>query len=401
MPNTFSDQLAILDVSIPGVSSSLMDQMTPVEVLLTESLLTPGLQTSVKVHSYFHNLPIKDLNQFSGERVRINIQRPILERWGLPLEMDVDNVIYRLSDRKLLNENTEEFILHACHRTLLDDAATLVSKMWKCTTPSSVTAEVLRSCAGAGPTDIEDSEPARDYMAENIHPFQVVQQQATAALAGGNDPSFIHFMTYRNLGTHHFRSLQSLSRGSPQMVYYYEENGAAGGGYANPFGLMTHQFPCDFDLLSDILNGIDETGADINTLLTFNPLMRMANQFGSKTLGCGLGSGNPKISASAAGSEMQQNMCPDYSQIYIQKRQARMGMLEQDKIALRITVPWVSHLHAGDIIRLELRNKKDPNFLNFGSGDYMIHSITHNIKWRGFSTLTIDCVAETVGRGIV
>jgi hypothetical protein len=401
MPNTFSDQLAILDVTIPGVSSSLMDQMTPVEVLLTESLLTPGLQTSVKVHSYFHNLPIKDLNQFSGERVRINIQRPILERWGLPLEMDVDNVIYRLSDRKLLNENTEEFILHACHRTLLDDAATLVSKMWKCTTPSSVTAEVLRSCAGAGPTDIEDSEPARDYMAENIHPFQVVQQQATAALAGGNDPSFIHFMTYRNLGTHHFRSLQSLSRGSPQMVYYYEENGAAGGGYANPFGLMTHQFPCDFDLLSDILNGIDETGADINTLLTFNPLMRMANQFGSKTLGCGLGSGNPKISASAAGSEMQQNMCPDYSQIYIQKRQARMGMLEQDKIALRITVPWVSHLHAGDIIRLELRNKKDPNFLNFGSGDYMIHSITHNIKWRGFSTLTIDCVAETVGRGIV
>jgi hypothetical protein len=398
---TFSDQLAILDVTIPGVSSSLMDQMTPVEVLLTESLLTPGLQTSVKVHSYFHNLPIKDLNQFSGERVRINIQRPILERWGLPLEMDVDNVIYRLSDRKLLNENTEEFILHACHRTLLDDAATLVSKMWKCTTPSSVTAEVLRSCAGAGPTDIEDSEPARDYMAENIHPFQVVQQQATAALAGGNDPSFIHFMTYRNLGTHHFRSLQSLSQGSPQMVYYYEENGAAGGGYANPFGLMMHQFPCDFDLLSDILNGIDETGADINTLLTFNPLMRMANQFGSKTLGCGLGSGNPKISASAAGSEMQQNMCPDYSQIYIQKRQARMGMLEQDKIALRITVPWVSHLHAGDIIRLELRNKKDPNFLNFGSGDYMIHSITHNIKWRGFSTLTIDCVAETVGRGIV
>lgn len=398
---TFSDQLAILDVTIPGVSSSLMDQMTPVEVLLTESLLTPGLQTSVKVHSYFHNLPIKDLNQFSGERVRINIQRPILERWGLPLDMDVDNVIYRLSDRKLLNENTEEFILHACHRTLLDDAATLVSKMWKCTTPSSVTAEVLRSCAGAGPTDIEDSEPARDYMAENIHPFQVVQQQATAALAGGNDPSFIHFMTYRNLGTHHFRSLQSLSQGSPQMVYYYEENGAAGGGYANPFGLMMHQFPCDFDLLSDILNGIDETGADINTLLTFNPLMRMANQFGSKTLGCGLGSGNPKISASAAGSEMQQNMCPDYSQIYIQKRQARMGMLEQDKIALRITVPWVSHLHAGDIIRLELRNKKDPNFLNFGSGDYMIHSITHNIKWRGFSTLTIDCVAETVGRGIV
>jgi len=129
--------------------------------------------------------------------------------------------------------------------------------------------------------------------------------------------------------------------------------------------------------------------------------MRMVNQFGSKTLGCGLGSGNPKISASAAGSEMQQNMCPDYSQTYIQKRQARMGLLEQDKIALRLTVPWVSHIHAGDIIRLELRNKKDPTQKNFGSGDYLIHSLTHNIKYRGFSTITIDAVAQSVGAGIV
>ncbi len=273
--------------------------------------------------------------------------------------------------------------------------------MWKCTTPSAITSEVLQSCAGAQALDIEPSMPARDYAAENIHPFQVVQQQASAALVGGNDPSFIHFMTYRDLGTHHFRSLKSLSEGSPQMIYSYEENAVAGGGYANPFGIMSHQFPCDFDLLSDILNGIDKNGGDINTLLTFNPLMRMTNQFGSKVLGCGLGSGNPKISMSSAGSELQQNMCPDYSQLYIQKRQARMGLLEQDKIALRLTVPWVSHLHAGDIIRLELYNKKDVTKMNYGSGDYMIHSLTHNIKWRGFSTLTIDCVSQSVGRGIV
>lgn len=41
--------------SIEGVSWHLFDQ--PVEATLTESLLTPG-QTSLKVHSYFHNLPI-------------------------------------------------------------------------------------------------------------------------------------------------------------------------------------------------------------------------------------------------------------------------------------------------------------------------------------------------------
>jgi hypothetical protein len=229
----------------------------------------------------------------------------------------------------------------------------------------------------------------------------VVNDQAKAALASGDDPSFIHYMTYQNLGTHHFRSLKSLCAGTTQMMYYYDEAGLAGGGYANPFGIMTHQFPCDFDLLSDILNGVDANGKDINVFMTFNPLMRMSSQFGAKTLGCGIGSGNPKIGMSAAGSEGQQNMCPDMSAQYVLKRQARMGLLEQDKVALRLTVPWVAHLHAGMIISLELYNKKDKTLLNYGSGDYLISALTHNIKFGGFSTLTMDCVSKTAGSGVV
>jgi hypothetical protein len=54
-----------------------------------------------------------------------------------------------------------------------------------------VVSDVLVNCAGAINPDIEPSLPARDYIAENIHPFQVVNQQAEVALAGGNDPSFL------------------------------------------------------------------------------------------------------------------------------------------------------------------------------------------------------------------
>lgn len=398
-PTDAREQLVSIITSFPGVSGFTLDQMTPVEGTLTESILTPGLQTSVKVHSYYHNLPIKILNDFRGRPIKMSLERPILEKWGLPTTFEVLQTVYRLDNRKPVNDNTEEFMIHACDQTLLNDAASLVSKMWKCTTPSAVTADVLSQCAGAKQLDIEGSAPARDYMAENIHPFQVVAAQANAALGAGG-PDYLHFMTYRNLGTHHFRSLKTLCSGSPQMLYYYDQAGIAGGGYGNPFGIMTHQFPCDFDLLSDVLNGIG-SGGDINTMMTFNPLMRMVNQFGSKIAGCGLGSGNPKIGMSASGSEGQQNMCPDLSHQYILKRQARMGMLEQDKIALRLTVPWVAHLHAGDVIRLELYNKKDKTQLNFGSGDYLIHSLTHNLKWGGFSTITMDCVSQTVGSGIV
>ncbi len=74
-----------------------------------------------------------------------------------------------------------------------------------------------------------------------------------------------------------------------------------------------------------------------------------------------------------------------------------MNLLESDKIALRITVPWNPELHAGEIIKLTLKNKNDPDQLNYGSGEYLIVSMTHNIRRGGFGTTTMDCVSKTVG----
>jgi hypothetical protein len=164
---------------------------------------------------------------------------------------------------------------------------------------------------------------------------------------------------------------------------------------------MTMAFPCDFDLLSDILNGIDQEGKDINTLFTFNPKTKSFNQFGSPTNGCGLGSGVVKAALSNMDSAKSQNACPDYTSKYLLRRQARMALLEQDKIALRLTVPWNPILHAGKVINLKIFNKEDPNLFNYGTGDYLIVNMKHNIKYGGFATTTMDCVSRTVGQGIV
>lgn len=392
--------LASFSLSFEGVSDAAITQFTPMEIVLGESLLTPGLQTSVRVHAWKDNLPVRNIDEFKDRIMDISINRPVLEKYNLNPYMHIRQTTYRCDNRKLINNNIEEFILHACDQTLLDDAATLVSKYWKCTTPSAVTREVLTSCAGAKSVDIEDCEPARDYAAENIHPFQVVAQQANAALAAGNDPSFVHYMTYENLGTHNFKSLYKLTRAPSIMTYVFAETGSPQG-YANPHAMMTHSFPCDFDLLSDILNGVNANGEDINTLMTFNPLIKSFNMFGNKTYGCGIGSAVVKSSLSNAGSAQQQNSCPDYSQLYLQKRQARMGLLEQDKIALRLTVPWYPDLHAGKIITVNIPNKTDSEQLNYGSGDYLIVSLKHIIKYGGFATTTMDCVSRTVGIGVV
>lgn len=402
----YSDRsLTSMTLGFAGLPDHMLDQFTPMEVMLGESLHTPGLQTSIRVHSYHHNLPIKNLDTFKGVGVSVELEKLINSAFGLPTKMLVNQTVYRLSNRRLYNNNTEEFIIHACHQTLLDDAVTLVSNFWRCSTPTDVAVEVLRSCAGARHIDSDPSSPGRGYLAENIHPFQVVSQQANAALYGGNDPSFIHYMTYKiddGDGIHHFRSLKSLTQSSPvTKPFEFYESGTTAGGFSNPFAIITHSFPCDFDLLIDLLNGVDINGADISTVLAFNPLVRGFSQLGSQTLGCGIGSGPVKITLSNISSAKDQDACPDYSHLFLQKRQARMSLIDNNRIALRLTVPWNPLLHAGNIIRLELKNKNDTQKFNYGTGDYLIVSMTHNIKYGGYATTTLDCVSKSVGRGVV
>lgn len=416
-----SDYLTKFAVGFDGISDILTENVTVQEIILGESLLTPGLQTTVVVHSALHDLrningqfQVKNLDEFKNKTMNIDIVKPLLGAFAntgkFPefvnnISMKVSQVTYRIDNRISINNNTEQFYIHACDQTLLDNAATLVSKFWGCTTPSEVVRDVLSSCAGAKALDIERSAPRRDYIAENIRPFQVVAQQANAALAAGNDPSFVHYMTYENFGTHKFRSLYSLTqKQNPIATYYFQELGYDAG-HAFPYSILEHSFPCDFDLLSDILNGVGPYGNQMNTLFTFNPVMKMFNMFtgGSRVYGCGIGSGVPKLSMSNVGSAGKQGACPDYAHLYVHKRQARMGLLEQDKIALRITVPWNPILNAGKIITIKLPNKNDATgtIYNYGTGDYLIVSMKHHIKRNQPSTITMDCVSKTVGEGIV
>lgn len=393
--------LTTIKIEIDVDSETILDQFTPMEVYLGESLKTPGLQTSIVVHNAIHYLPVKNLDELKGKTVTIELERKSLTKFGLQDKMVIKQTIYRLEKRAMHNQSVEVFILHACDPSLLDDAATLVSRQFGCITPSEVVEQVLRSCAGVKQLDIEPSSPARPYDAENIHPFQICAQQANVALADGNDPSFIHYMTYENLGTHKFKSLKKLVEQQPLhpgRPYEYTEVGeTSNSGYAWPFTLISYEFPCDFDLLSDILNGVDASGKNINTAFTVNILKNMFNMFGDKTIGCGIGSGNPKLLHTNNGSADQQNTCPDNSKLYLNKRQARIALLDPDKIAFRCTVPWNPGLNAGKVIKVRLANRDEPTTQNYGSGDYLITAMKHNVKYGGYATTQLDCVSTTAG----
>lgn len=381
------------------------EQITCKEVTTTESLLTPGLQTSATFQSQIYkNSTFKNWDVTKNQLMSIDM------RDGFGNRMQLAQTIYRLDNREFMPVNigqTEEMTFHACDISLLKDAKTLVSKSWKCTPPSQIVDYVLSSCIGAYQTDIQSAQPSRDYIAEMIHPFQVIQQQANVAL-DGDDPSFVHYMTYGNGAswqpTHHFKSLKNLCNQGSRYTYYHSEVGVREQVGYNDIGsrraAIHFMFPCDYDLLSDLLNGLDENGQNINSGSFINPADSTGSYLNGRMTGC-IQNGNFKQSLTNKGTAQQMNGCETDVEKHLLRRQARMGLLEKDKVAFRLIAPWNPNLHAGDIITFEWKDKGQNTQMLYGSGDYLIASLTHRVQMGGYSTTTFDCVSKTVGQGIV
>lgn len=383
--------------NIEGGSASL-EQVTIKEINLGESLLTPGLQTAVVCQNSIYIPPGKNFDTFKNKSVSFSLTN----RNGT---LSVNQKVYRLDNRVFMPTNvgqTEEFVIHACDQTQIEDAKKLVSRSWKCTPPHAIVREILGGCVGATNMEIESSDNMRDYIAENIHPFQVVAQQSNVALASGNDPSFVHYMTYENGGTHRFESLSKMSIGSVVGKYTQSETGMTGAGeYNNKYAIINMAFPCDFDYLSDLLNGLED-GQNMNTLGIWNPVAKAFSKLGgSMNADCGgIGGFNYKQALSDQATMQDQDSCNIDVENHLLKRQARMSLLEKDKIALRMVVPWNPDLNAGKVIELEWQNKHDGSVV-YGSGKYLILSLMHTIRLGGFSTTTVECVSSTVGQGEV
>jgi hypothetical protein len=326
--------------------------------------------------------------------------REINADFGAPTTMDVAQIIYRLEQRTPVNNNVEQYLLNACDVTLLNDAKILISKSWKGATPTQVARDALNYTS---PTNavFEGSQPTRDYIAENLHPFQVIGEQADVALASGGDPSFLHFMTYEDLGTHYFRSLRQMTQGGTTFKFTYGEKGVMPvNGWANPEAIMQYAFPCDFDVLSDYLNAVDDNGGTGGSGHVATNSLGGGFQFKGGGGLFGLGTQQTRATATNLGTSSLQDTLNYDVETHALLRQARMGLLEQDKVALRMTVPWNPILHVGKMIDVLIINKKT-NGPDYGSGLYLISALTHTCKHGGFGVTTLDCISKTVGHGEV
>ena len=96
-----------------STSKSLFFDLSPKEITLTESLLTPGLQTAITFQSYAHNPLIKNLDTFKAAIADIKIGKPILKNYGYPDTLELVTRIYRMDNRNLITNRIEEFTLRS------------------------------------------------------------------------------------------------------------------------------------------------------------------------------------------------------------------------------------------------------------------------------------------------
>lgn len=394
--------IAIENFDIEGLPGNI----TVKEINIVESLLSPAIQVMAVLQSDIYNPPGKDFDQFKNKTMSFTIAGKSGLYAGRTLT--ASQKTYRLDNRFRVQNNmsaVEEMTFHATDETVLKDAKTLVSKSWKCTTPDKVVKHVLSNCLNAQNMKVDSATPARDYIAENIHPFQIITQQANVAL-DGDDPSFIHFMTLDTMqgnGVHHFQSLKKLSKQDDNLpVFQFSEN-TDSEGYPKATSVINFSFPCDFDYLSDLLNGLDENNQNLNSLGTVDQVWKIFNKMtggGGGDGDCGIGGANYKLAQSNKSTADSRNSCNLDVESHLLKRQARMGLLEKDKIALRITVPWNPDLHAGKVINFMWENKTTHGPV-YGHGSYLISSLIHNVRMGGYATTTMECVSTTVGMGVV
>lgn len=379
----------IMDGAIDGLSSHMLKDQTFKEVSLTESLLSPALLTIVTLQDVIMTNPMKNYDEYKGKNFVFSAMNPNIQG----KQIDVNNVIYRLEQRKPFDRNIENYRLVATDKSLLQNHQIRISKQYAKMTPDAIVSDALGKL-NISQKILESTTPQRDYVARNVHPFEVIYDQANYALAKGNDPSLLHYMTYENGGTHHFRSIKELTQAGTVASYRYEDKGS-GEIMKRSFGIMSYEFPCEFDLLSDIMNGV---GTNMSSSTGVNTVKGAFNVYGTT-------GGNP-LGNGLVGSVFSNKGTEDHSATTQfegaqQRRPARMALLTPDRISCRIVVPFNPSLHAGNMINVVFpTNEKDVEF-EFGTGDYMIVSLTHDLNVGGYGVTSLDLVSRTVGTGEV
>lgn len=345
--------------------------------------------------------------------------------------------IYRVSERILHNQETENYTLHFCSEELFFSEQLKISKAYKGKKISEMVSDVLQKQLQI-PTkylDIQETQGLYDFIIPYKSPFETLHWLANYAMA--DTYSGADFLFYENHTGFHFNSLQNLYT---QVPYKGENNGymyttrnlgdtpESGELYRDLIGIKSYTYLDTFDTLYGTVNGafasktltIDpltrrfhETEFDyskdywlkntqLNDFAIINNVPNRENKTMNKMFEASykvLVSNKEQIKAKGISDKPWSVSKDIYAETYVPYRTAQMALSHY--VRVKLAVAGDPKLSVGTIINVELpsnASKKDGSGLNEGlfdvynTGRYLISAVRHVIK----ADMKYDTVIEVV-----
>ena len=227
------------------------------------------------------NMVINDTNNFLNG-LGFNGNEHLILKFTKPgFEQKIEKVfrIFKVSNRTLVKDQNESYILHFCSEELLLSEQYKISKSYRGMKISDMVKDIVNNQLNVLPTkflaeNIEETSGIRDLIVPNLKPFEALSWLSTYAISNDPKTSGSPYLFYENLNGYNFRSLQSLFTGQVYAKYNYEVKNIR-----DPNDNRILDLNSDFrrvfkyDTISnfDSINMID-TGAYANRLIAVDPI---------------------------------------------------------------------------------------------------------------------------------
>lgn len=227
------------------------------------------------------NMVVNDTNNFLN-LLGFNGTEHLILSFGKPGMKDkIEKVfrIFKVSNRALVKDQNENYILHFCSEELLLSEQYKISKSYKDTKVSDIVKDILNNQLNVPPNkflanNLEETKGIKSLIIPNLKPFEALSWLCTYAISNSSKTTGSSYLFYENVNGYNFKSLQSLFAGKTYASYTYEAKNIRNQDDPRIIDLdadMKRVFSYEMITNFDSINMID-TGAYANRLIAIDPI---------------------------------------------------------------------------------------------------------------------------------
>lgn len=180
------------------------------------------------------NLILNDSNGFLN-MMGFSGNEYLVLSFGKPgLSQNINKVfrIYSVSNRGMVKDQNENYILNFCSEETALSEQYKVSKSYRNKKVSEIVKDIMTNQLSVRADkfltqNIEETKGTRDIVIPNLKPFEAISWLCTQAISNNSKTEGSPYLFFENYNGYNFKSLQSLYAGSIYNVYKYEPKNLA------------------------------------------------------------------------------------------------------------------------------------------------------------------------------